>query len=113
MFERLVEHNKMPFQALAVQSRMREEFLPMLLPIYPYLRSNTKLVTGERNVAPACMMSPMYFWSHSYPEIRQGSYANEGEATMVLALLRWMMAKRNRLCVFVSRAKGALYFCGC
>jgi hypothetical protein len=76
MFERLVEHNEMPFQSLEVQSHMREGFLPMLLPIYPYLWSNIKRVTGERNKAPACMVSPMFFWSHSYPETRQRSAAN-------------------------------------
>ena len=94
MFERLVEHNKMRFQSLSVQSRMRKEFVPLLLPIYPYLQSNTKLITGERNGSPACMMSaPMYFWSHSYPETGQKSAANDGEATMVVALLRWMIAE--------------------
>ena len=44
-------------------------------------------------MAPVCLMSPVYFWSHSYPETQQGSYANEGEATMVLTLLRWMIAE--------------------
>lgn len=38
-------------------------------------------------------MYPMYFWSHSYLETRQDSHANEGEATMVFALLRWRMAE--------------------
>ncbi|GLJ15080.1 hypothetical protein SUGI_0246490 [Cryptomeria japonica] len=179
LFERLVEHNKLPFQALSSQSRMREEFVPMILPIYPNLRTNTQFVSGERNKAPMCMSSSMYFWSHSYGETKQRSVANEGEAKMVIALVRWMiaegqnpdeitvlasyngqvtllrdmlkvipaieaiqiltidrfqgsenqiiilslvrsndegsighLAKRNRLCVAVSRARGALYFCG-
>eukprot|EP01018_Ginkgo_biloba_P035956 Gb_31147 [translate_table: standard] len=93
MFERLVEHNIMPFQALCVQSRMHEEFLPMILPIYPNVRSNTKLVTGKRNKAPTCMMRRMHFWSHSYKENLQRSFANEGEAKMVIALAKWLTAE--------------------
>ncbi|XP_057823678.2 uncharacterized protein LOC131035924 isoform X2 [Cryptomeria japonica] len=179
LFERLVEHNKLPFQALSSQSRMREEFVPMILPIYPNLQTNTQFVSGERNRAPMCMSSPMYFWSHSYGESKQRSVTNEGEAKMVIALVHWMiaegqnpveitvlaayngqvtllrdmmkvipaveaiqvltidrfqgsenkiiilslvrsndegsighLAKRNRLCVAVSRARGAIYFCG-
>ncbi|KAH9314793.1 hypothetical protein KI387_023420, partial [Taxus chinensis] len=179
LFERLVEHNKMPYQVLSSQSRMREEFVPMILPIYPNLRTNTQFVSGERNKAPTCMTSPMYFWSHSYEECKERSVANNGEAKMVIALVRWMiaegqdpaeitvlaayngqvtllrdmlkdipgieglqvltidrfqgsennviilslvrsndkgiighLAKRNRLCVAVSRARGAMYFCG-
>ncbi|GLJ17146.1 hypothetical protein SUGI_0296680 [Cryptomeria japonica] len=180
MFERLVEHNKFPFQSLAVQSRMREEFLPMILPIYPHVTSNTERVRGERNEAPACTTTPMLFWCHTYPETKhERSFANKGESEMVVALLSLLLAegenplnitvlaayngqvsllrkklrgntgatdvqvhtidrfqgsennivivslvrsnddrnigylaKRNRLCVSVSRARGALYFCG-
>ncbi|GLJ17149.1 hypothetical protein SUGI_0296770 [Cryptomeria japonica] len=180
MFERLVEYNKFPFQSLAVQSRMREEFLPMILPIYPHVRSNTELVRGRRNEAPSCITTPMHFWSHTYPETKhENSYANKGESEMVVALLSLMLAegenpqnitvlaayngqvsllrkklegktgakdvqvlsidrfqgsennivivslvrsnddrnigylaRRNRLCIAVSRARGGLYFCG-
>ncbi|KAH9330189.1 hypothetical protein KI387_002297 [Taxus chinensis] len=94
MFERLAEHNKFPFQSLSVQSRMREEFLPMILPIYPHVRSNTKLVRGEKNQAPACMKTPMYFWDHSFPETsHEHGFANPQEAEMVVALLTWMTAE--------------------
>eukprot|EP01018_Ginkgo_biloba_P039119 Gb_11775 [translate_table: standard] len=96
LFERLVEHNAMPFQALNAQSRMREEFVPMILPIYPDIRTDTRFVSGERNEAPVGMASPMYFWSHSYPETKQRSISNEGEAKMVIALLRWMLAEGQK-----------------
>ncbi|KAH9314167.1 hypothetical protein KI387_022794, partial [Taxus chinensis] len=93
MFERLVEHNNMPHEALSVQSRMHEELLPLILPIYPHVRSNAKLVSGERNKEPNCMMRRMHFWCHSYKENLQRSFANEGEANMVIALAQWMVAE--------------------
>ena len=93
MFERLVEHNNLPYQALALQCRMREEFVPMLLPIYPFLKSHTELVSGSRNEAPTCMGNTMYFWSHVYEETTQRSYVNQGEAQMVVALTRWIVSE--------------------
>ncbi|KAG0617383.1 hypothetical protein M758_5G185900 [Ceratodon purpureus] len=93
MFERLVEHKNLPYQALALQCRMREEFVPMLLPIYPYLKSHTELVSGSRNEAPTCMGNTMYFWSHVYEETTQRSYVNQGEAQMVVALTRWIVSE--------------------
>lgn len=65
----------------------------MILPIYPNLRTNTQFISGERNKAPTCMSSSMYFWSHSYGETKQRNVANEGEAKMVIALVRWMIAE--------------------
>jgi hypothetical protein len=93
MFERLVEHNKLPYQPLALQCRMREEFVPMLLPIYPYLKSHTELVSGMRNAAPTCMEKTMFFWSHTYAETSQRSYVNKEEAHMVVALARWIVSE--------------------
>ena len=93
MFERLVEHNKLPYQPLALQCRMREEFVPMLLPIYPYLKSHTELVSGSGNEAPTCMGKTMYFWSHVYEETSQRSYVNQGEAHMVVTLARWIVSE--------------------
>jgi len=93
MFERLVEHNKLPFQFLSRQCRMRDEFVPMLLPIYPFLKSHTALVSGSRNIAPTCMEMTMYFWSHTFQETSQRSYANPAEADMVIALARWIVSE--------------------
>lgn len=93
MFERLVEHNKLPFQALNLQCRMREEFVPMLLPIYPGLQSHEKLVSGSKNQAPACMTQTFCFWSHRYEETTQRSYVNQGEAQMVVALAQWIVSE--------------------
>lgn len=93
MFERLVEHNRLPFQALSLQCRMRNEFVPMLLPIYPTLQSHTALTSGSKNLAPACMTRTFCFWSHHYEETSQRSYLNEGEAQMVVALARWIVSE--------------------
>ncbi|KAG0627986.1 hypothetical protein M758_2G241900 [Ceratodon purpureus] len=93
MFERLVKHNKLPFQHLSQQCRMREEFVPMLRPIYPFLKTHTKLVSGSRNKAPTCMVKTMYFWAHSYQEKSVRSYENLGEAEMVVALARWIVSE--------------------
>ena len=65
----------------------------MILPIYPNLRTNTQFISGERNKAPTCMSSSMYFWSHFYEETKQRSVANEGEAKIVIAPVRWMIAE--------------------
>lgn len=93
MFERLAEHNRLPFQPLVLQCRMRDEFVPMLLPIYPFLQSHTALVSGSRNEAPACMATTMHFWSHRYPETSQRSFVNLQEAHMVVALTRWIASE--------------------
>lgn len=93
MFERIVEHNKLPYQPLSLQCRMREEFVPMLLPIYPFLKSHTELVTGNRNKALTCMVQTMNFWSHEYEETSQRSYVNKEEAHMVVALARWIVSE--------------------
>ena len=93
MFERLVKHNELPFQHLSRQCRMREEFVPMLLPIYPYLKTHTGLVTESRNKAPACMVKTMYFWAHTHQETSVRSYVNQGEADMVVALARWIISE--------------------
>ncbi|GLJ13963.1 hypothetical protein SUGI_0223310 [Cryptomeria japonica] len=93
MFERLIEYNKLPHQTLSVQSRMHEELLPLILPIYPDLQSNVKLVSGERNKEPKCMLKRMHFWCHAYKENRERSFQNEWEAKMVIALAQWMVAE--------------------
>lgn len=93
MFERLVEHNKLPFQILSQQCRMREEFVPMLLPIYPSLKSHRALVSGSRNKAPTCMAKTMYFWAHTHEESTERSCVNPGEANMVVALARWIVSE--------------------
>lgn len=93
MFERLVEHNKLPSQQLGMQCRMRDEFVAMLRPIYPNLTSQTELVSGSRNAAPTCMAKTMYFWSHSSPETNQRSFVNPDEARMVVALARWIASE--------------------
>jgi hypothetical protein len=93
MFERLVEHNKLPYQALNLQCRMREEFVPMLLPMYPTLGSHKELVSGARNEAPVCMARAMHFWSHQFGETPQRSYLNSGEAKIVVALARWLVTE--------------------
>lgn len=97
MFERLVEHNKLPCQQLGLQCRMREEFVDMLRPIYPDLKSQTKLVSGSRNEAPTCMARTMFFWSHPYPETSQRSFVNQDEARMVVALTRWIASELSNL----------------
>lgn len=93
MFERLVEHNNLPHQQLSLQCRMREEFVPMIQPIYPSLKSHSELVSGRRNEAPTFMVKTMYFWSHLYPETSQRSCVNQDEARMVVALTRWIASE--------------------
>jgi hypothetical protein len=41
------------------------------------------------------MMSPMYFWSHSYKKIGKYNYGNEGDVEMVVSLLKWMIVDRK------------------
>jgi hypothetical protein len=86
--ERLAEHNMLPHQPLDLQCRMREEFVPMFQPIYPYLQLHTILVFVTGNAAPTCMENTVFFWSHTYSEGSQHSNVNQGEAHMVVALAR-------------------------
>lgn len=105
MFERIVEHKTLPYVPLGLQCRMREEFVPMLLPIYPFLKSHTELVSGDRNKAPTCMVKTMHFWSHEYEETSLRSYVNEEEALMVVALARWIVSEReNPTCLSILAA---------
>eukprot|EP00252_Welwitschia_mirabilis_P023681 TRINITY_DN6763_c0_g2_i2.p1 TRINITY_DN6763_c0_g2~~TRINITY_DN6763_c0_g2_i2.p1 ORF type:complete len:114 (-),score=7.71 TRINITY_DN6763_c0_g2_i2:35-376(-) len=96
MFERLIEHKCMPFERLKVQGRMRDEFLPMLHPIYPHLRSNMALVSGRTNKVPDCMGSSIYLWEHHHPETKLQSCFNEGEADMCIFLVAWLLSEGER-----------------
>lgn len=96
LFERIAESHTIPYKTLRLQCRMRHEFLPMLLPIYPDLRTNMKLVSGDRNQPPSCMKTSMFFWSHSHEETVQRSYANDGEVHMVVALVKWLLANGHK-----------------
>ncbi|MCO5567023.1 hypothetical protein L7F22_020706 [Adiantum nelumboides] len=93
MLERLVENNGLPYQTLGLQSRMREEFLQMIKPIYPNLRSNLKVVNGTRNRPAKCMGSTMYFWKHTVEETMGRSPSNLREAHMVVALSKWLLSE--------------------
>ena len=95
MLERLVVNN-LPFQVLGFQSRMREEFLGMVLPMYPNLKTNIKAVNGQRNQPAECMKSTMYFWDHEHEEKLGRSPANEHEAHMVVALSKWLLSEGIR-----------------
>ncbi|MCO5551811.1 hypothetical protein L7F22_005313 [Adiantum nelumboides] len=95
MLERLA-NNKLPIQTLGLQSRMREEFLPMIKPIYPELKSNLSVVNGEQNKPADCMKSTLYFWNHSVPEVAARSPSNKQEAHMVVALLKWLLSEGHK-----------------
>lgn len=96
MLERLAENNKLPYQTLGLQSRMREEFLQMIEPIYPNLKSNLKVVNGARNQPAKCMASTMYFWNHTLKETRGRSPTNTREAHMVVALSKWLLSEGHK-----------------
>ena len=88
--------NNLPYQALSLQSRMREEFLGMVLPMYPNLKTNIEAVNGQRNQPAGCMNSTMYFWDHARVEKQGRSPANEHEAHMVVALSKWLLSEGIR-----------------
>ncbi|KAI5066362.1 hypothetical protein GOP47_0018986 [Adiantum capillus-veneris] len=96
MLERLAEHNQLPFQTLGLQSRMREEFLQMIQPIYLNLRSNLSVVNGVRNRPAKCMKSTFYFWNHPVEETAARSPSNKREAYMVLALIKWLLSEGHK-----------------
>jgi hypothetical protein len=92
MLERLAMNN-LPFQTLGLQSRMREEFLQMVAPMYPALKSNKEVVNGPKNQPAKCMNSTMYFWNHSSQETQGRSPSNVHEGHMVVALSKWLLAE--------------------
>ncbi|KAI5066361.1 hypothetical protein GOP47_0018985 [Adiantum capillus-veneris] len=96
MLERLAAHNQLPFQTLGLQSRMREEFLQMIKPIYPSLRSSLSVVNGVRNRPAKCMKSTYYFWNHPAEEKAARSPSNKREAYMVIALIKWLLSEGHK-----------------
>ena len=83
LFERLI-NNGIPHGILGTQNRMRPEFVELLRPIYPDLRSNHARVDGHR--APSCVGKSMWWWTHSDPELPGRSFSNKGEAERVVSL---------------------------
>ena len=88
--------NNLPFQALGFQSRMREEFVQMVIPMYPELKTNGEVVNSRRNQPAECMNSTMYFWDHAGEEKQGRSPANDHEAHMVVALSKWLLSEGIR-----------------
>ncbi|KAJ3048283.1 hypothetical protein HK097_010706, partial [Rhizophlyctis rosea] len=89
MFERLM-NNGMPCVRLRKQARMRDEFLPMLRPIYPDIVTNHELV--KKNVAATCIGTSAYFWTHTSKEVTGRSPSNPDEAQMIAFCIEWMIA---------------------
>ena len=93
MFERLLLHKlhdeRFPQKTLTLQNRMRDDFLCLLRPHYPDLKSN--LVRVSQNEQLSCVTKPMYFLrmrslSETESEIGR-SKTNRDEADMILAFI--------------------------
>ena len=88
MMERLISTG-FPFKALTKQGRMRPEFSALLKDIYPELQNFQDL---ERDREPhPCISTTMFFWNHEYPEQKDRSVRNSGEACMAIALALFMI----------------------
>ncbi|XP_065842098.1 uncharacterized protein [Oscarella lobularis] len=89
-FERLVT-NDYPHVTLQEQRRMRREFLPLLKPFYPSLKSSSKVENFQ-----LCQFLPqnLFFWSyHSDLETRKnGSFSNRLEAERVKQLVLFLLS---------------------
>lgn len=78
------------YVTLGHQGRMRPEFVELLRPVYPDLRTNEAAVRD--NAKPDCVTKSMYFWTHDVPEDTSGhnnstrSHMNTHEAWVVLAV---------------------------
>ena len=89
MMERLVKI-KFPFERLLKQGRMRPEFSIMLKDIYPDYQDFDGL--EEKNHPIKCMPVTSFFWTHDFPEEKERSVKNHGEANMVVALALFFVA---------------------
>ena len=89
LFERLA-NNGLLSGTLDTQSRMREEFVPLLKDVYPTLRSHERV---RSNQVPSCLQNSMFFWSHTLPEQSERSCKNEGEAQMIHTLTNWLTSE--------------------
>ena len=75
---------------LGRQGRMRREFVRLLRPVYPDLRTNDAAVRD--NTKPECVTKSMFFWTHDVPEDSSSrgqvarSQVNTHEAWMVAAV---------------------------
>ena len=88
MMERLISTG-FPFKALTKQGRMRPEFSALLKDIYPELQDFQDL-EKDREPYP-CISTTMFFWDHEYPEQKDRSVKNSGEACMAIALALFMI----------------------
>lgn len=89
MMERLIKL-EFPFGRLLKQGRMRPELSVMLKDIYPDYQDFDGL--KEKNKPISCMPCTSFFWSHDYPEERERSIKNLGEANMVAALAMFFVS---------------------
>ena len=89
MMERLI-HLGFPYEKLVRQGRMRPEFSCMLKDIYPDYEDFEGI--AEKNKTIHCLPFSMFFWSHSYDEVKDRSARNPGEANMVIALALFFIA---------------------
>ena len=89
MMERLIKIG-FPYEKLLRQGRIRPEFSCMLKDIYPEYQDFPGL-EAERNTI-TCLPHSMFFWSHQFPENKDRSVKNLGEANMVVALALFFIA---------------------
>ncbi|KAK7972679.1 hypothetical protein PG988_006813, partial [Apiospora saccharicola] len=68
MFERLVQHLRLPFTLLEVQRRMIPEIRQVLSPFYRQLRDHPMVEDPLHRPPIPGMKQPLYFCHHSYPE---------------------------------------------
>ena len=89
MMERLIKIN-FKYEKLLRQGRMRPEFSSMLKDIYPEYKDFPDLAVKRKPTS--CLRHSMFFWSHQYPENKDRSVKNQGEANMVVALALFFIA---------------------
>ncbi|KAJ3044880.1 NFX1-type zinc finger-containing protein 1 [Rhizophlyctis rosea] len=89
LFERMI-NNGMTHVRLRKQCRMRDEFLPMLKPVYPDLESFHELI--RKNHPANCVAKSSYFWTHQFDEVTGRSPSNPNEAAMIVFCIQWMVA---------------------
>ena len=68
MFERLVQHLRLPFTLLEVQRRMIPEIRQVLSPFYRQLRDHPMVKDPLHRPPIPGMKHPLYFCHHNYPE---------------------------------------------
>ncbi|CUS08376.1 unnamed protein product [Tuber aestivum] len=95
MFERLV-NNKLPFDMLQKQRRMRPEIRELLMPIYQDLVEDHNCVLGRPGI-PGMGDTHVFWYSHTNPDQMDSgtSRINTEEAAMIVGFIEYLVLNKT------------------